>query len=86
MKPTSAQLRLLTDDDLDHEFTSADHDEPTRTVLLYEKLRRLSRPSSSARSWIQWTTLALALASAILAGIAAWPVIANFGEKEWFDF
>ena len=85
MKPSPAQLRLLTDDDLDREFTAADHDETTRSSLLYEKLRRISRPAATGR-WIQWATLVLALTSALLAGLAAWPVVSNFGEKEWFDF
>lgn len=85
MKPNPSQLRLLSDDDLDRELTSSEHDEQTRTGILYEKIRRVSQ-SRSRLHWINWLTLAVALVGAIFAGVAAWPVIEGLGENEWFDF
>ena len=85
MKTTPSQLRLLADEDLDREFAAVDHDEATKAAILYEKVRRLSRPSGG-RPWIQWTLLVVSLLTLAFAAVAAWPVIAGFGEKEWFDF
>ena len=85
MKPNPSQLRLLSDEDLDRELSSGEHDEQTRNGILYEKIRRVSQ-SRSRPHWINWLTLAVALVGAIFAGVAAWPVIEGLGETEWFDF
>ncbi len=82
---SSAQLRLLSDEDLDREFTSGEHDEATRSTILYEKIRRLSLRGLQP-SWLNWATLVTAIVGALLAGLAAWPVIASTMDREWWDF
>ena len=84
-RPSVAQLRLLSDDELQHELAAADHDESSRSAIMGEALRRLS--GAKARpNWVQWLTLACAIVAALLSAIAALPVIENFGESGWFDF
>jgi hypothetical protein len=85
MKPNPSQLRLLSDHDLDRELSSGEHDETTRNAITYEKIRRLSQ-ARARPSWIDWVTLAVAIVGAVLAGIAAFPVLADVGESKWFDF
>ena len=84
IKTNIPQLRLLSDEELDREFAAPDHDESTRTAILYERVRRASRPAA-AHSWVNWTMLAVALLTLLLAAVAAWPVLESMGEKEWFD-
>lgn len=67
MKPNPSQLRLLSDDDLDRELTSGEHDEYTRNGIVFEKIRRVSHARSRVH-WIHWPTLAVALVGAIFAG------------------
>lgn len=76
---------LLTDDQLDRAFDSAGMTDATRTALLYERVRRLARPAQ-ARAWVQWATLLFSFLAAVLAAVAAWPVVSDIGEKEWYDW
>lgn len=78
-------MRVRSDDELDRELNSGEHDEATRTAIMVERFRRVSQTRSRPH-WIHWTTLAVALVGAALEGGGAWPVISDFGEKEWFDF
>ena len=75
----------MSDDELDRELNSGEHDEPTRTAIMYERFLRVSQTRSRPH-WVSWATLVIALVGATLAGIGAWPVISDFGEKEWLDF
>ena len=85
MKPNPSQLRLLSDDELDRELSSGEHDDATRNSILYEKIRRVSLARTRPH-WIHWVILFVALVGAGLAGIAAWPVISDASESKWFDF
>ncbi len=75
----------MSDDDLERELASQDHDEAARSALLAEAIRRLSR-TRSRPNWIQWTTLGLVLVAVILSGIAAFPTLAELDDRSWFDF
>lgn len=55
MKPNPSQLRLLSDNDLDRELTSGEHDEYTRNGIVFEKIRRVSHARSRVH-WIHWPT------------------------------
>ncbi len=79
MNANTAQLRLLSDEELDQEFALPAHDNATRTTLLYEKIRRLNRARSRPH-WVHWVILVVALAAAFLAGIASLPVIENLDD------
>ncbi len=83
--PSPARLRLMTDEELELELTSGQHDEPTRSAILFERIRRLTRPASPRPNWVQWATLLVALLAMVLAGIAAYPVIEETGEREWLQ-
>lgn len=84
-RASAAQLRLLSDSDLDREMAASDHDADTRMLILYERIRRNGRVGAGTH-WTRWVTLALVLITCGFAAIAAWPVLENFGEKEFFDF
>jgi hypothetical protein len=75
----------MSDADLEQELTSRDHDDVSRSAILGEAVRRIAR-AKSRPSWIQWATLGLSIATTILAGIAAFPVLSDLGESSWFDF
>ena len=85
MKPSPSQLRLLSDTDLDQELASGEHDESTRSTIMLERIRRVAQ-ARVRPNWINWVTLLVAIIGAILAGVAAWPVISDAGESAWFDF
>ena len=85
--PSFARLRLLTDDELEREFGSGGHDEATRQAILFERLRRLGATAPRQHSnGLNWAILVVALLAALLAGVAAFPVIEGMFETEWFDF
>jgi hypothetical protein len=82
--PSLPRLRLISDDDLEREFTAAGHDEATRQAILFERLRRIKPQRSNGG--LQWAILVVSLIGAILAGIGAFPTISGMFEREWFDF
>ncbi len=84
-RASAAHLRLLSDADLDREMAASDHDASTRMMILYERVRRSGRAGAGTH-WTRWVTLALVLITCGFAAIAAWPVLENLGEKEFFDF
>jgi hypothetical protein len=75
----------MSDDDIEKELTSRDHDEVARSALLCEAVRRLAR-AKSRPNWLQWMTLGVALVAAIFSAIAAMPVLTDLGEHSWLDF
>lgn len=75
----------MSEDDLAKELAARDHDDVTRGAIQSELLRRMGR-ARSRPNWVQWLTLGFAILAAILAGVAAFPVIEGVGESRWFDF
>jgi hypothetical protein len=75
----------MSDDELAKELATGGHDEAARMAILGEMIRRGARERSRP-NWLQWLTLAVALGAAILAGIAAYPVLDDGGPGRWFDF
>ena len=66
---------------------SGAHDEATRQAILFERMRRLTTVRArTTTNWLSWVILLVALVGAILAGIAAFPVLADAVDKDWFDF
>ena len=82
--PSLPRLRLISDDELEREFTAGGHDDATRHAILFERLRRIKPQRSS--SGLQWAILVVALIGAVLAGIAAFPTISGLFERDWLDF
>lgn len=75
----------MSEDDLAKELAARDHDEATRGALQSELLRRIAG-ARSRPNWVQWVTLVFSILAAILAAIAAYPVVEGVGESRWFDF
>ena len=83
--PSFSQLRLMSEEDLAKELASHDHDDVARSAIQTELMRRMAR-TRSRPNWVQWLTLGFSIAAAILAGIAAFPVVEGLGDSPWFDF
>ncbi len=82
--PSFSQLRLMSEDDLAKELAARDHDDATRSAIQSELLRRIAG-ARSRPNWVQWLTLGFSIMAAILAAVAALPVVEGLGESRWFD-
>jgi hypothetical protein len=85
--PSLPRLRLISDEELEREFTAGGHDEATRQAILFEQLRRI-RPgrATPGNTGLLWAILVVSTIGAVLAGVGAFPVLSEMFEREWFDF
>jgi hypothetical protein len=79
---------LISDDELEQEFTAGGHDETTRQAILFERLRRIAPAQATKRgnTGLLWAILVVSLIGAAHGGIGAYPVLFGALDRERFDF